>query len=85
VRGRLAPGTYQVSAELPGDAPPLPIGTLRATRDGRAFMDGGRRTGLVASVVGQVRRTIRAMARRLPAPVKTRLRRLVRPAPAGRR
>ena len=76
VRGRLRPGTYQVSVELAGGTSPLPLGTLRATRDGRAFMDGGRRTGLVASAVGQVRSAARAAARRLPAPVKARLRRL---------
>jgi glycosyltransferase involved in cell wall biosynthesis len=88
VRERLAAGTYQVSMELSGDPTPLPLGTLRAMRDGRAFLDGGRRTGLVASGVGQIRTAVRATARRLPAPVKSRLRRLVRaasPKTAGRR
>ena len=78
IRGRLPAGTHRLSMRLPGDAAPLPLGTLRVNRDGRAYVDQGRRIGLAASGIAAARRALRATARRLPEPVKARLRRIVR-------
>lgn len=78
LRGRLPHGSYRLSLELDDGESSLPVGALRAGLDGRVYVDGGQRIRLVSSGIASVRRWIRAVARRLPAPVKERLRRVAR-------
>ena len=76
LRGRVPRGVYRLSLEVDHDAGGVPLGTLRAGRDGRAYVEGGRRIGLISSGVDLVKRAIRGAGRRLPAPIKSRLRQL---------